>query len=148
MIWFTSDTHFGHANVLAFCGRPWGTVGEMGDALVDAINERVAPEDTLYHLGDFSFRMTVDAARGLHGRIRCRDVRRVPGNHDKGWSQPAVAGTFAVEPPIATLRLPGGRTDRASTLMQLFPHSSYSQQLDEFIVSGSRLHPELDQSKA
>lgn len=109
MIWFTSDTHFGHANVLEFCGRPWGTVGEMDGALVDAINARVAPEDTLYHLGDFSFKMAVDAARELRGRIRCRDVRWVPGNHDKDWSQPAISGTFAVEPPIAALRLPGGR---------------------------------------
>lgn len=36
MIKFASDTHFGHANVLEFCGRPWGTVEEMNDALVDA----------------------------------------------------------------------------------------------------------------
>ncbi len=109
MIWFTSDTHFGHANVLGFCGRPWGSVGEMDDALVDAINGRVAPDDVLYHLGDFSFKMTVEAARELRGRIRCREVHWVPGNHDKDWAQPAVAGTFAVEPAIATLKLEGGR---------------------------------------
>ena len=109
MIWFTSDTHFGHANVLAFCKRPWNAVGEMNDALVDAINERVAPTDTLYHLGDFSFKMGLEEARELRGRIRCRDVHWVPGNHDRDWSQPAVAGTFAVEPPIAVLKLEGGR---------------------------------------
>lgn len=109
MIWFTGDTHFGHANVLDFCERPWDTIEAMNDALVDAINERVAPTDTLYHLGDFSFKMTVDAARELRGRIRCRDIRWVPGNHDKDWSQSAVAGTFVVEPAISTLKLDGGR---------------------------------------
>ena len=109
MIWFTSDTHFGHANVLDFCERPWNDIAEMNRALVAAINERVAPTDTLYHLGDFSFKMTAEEARELRGIIRCRDIHWVPGNHDKDWSQPAVAGTFSVEPPIATLKLEGGR---------------------------------------
>ena len=74
MIWFTSDTHFGHANVLDFCERPWDTIEAMNDALVDAINECVAPTDTLYHLGDFSFKMTVDAARELRAGA-CVSVR-------------------------------------------------------------------------
>lgn len=109
MIWFTSDTHFGHANVLDFCGRPWKTVDEMNDALVATINAYVAPNDTLYHLGDFSFKMSVDDARELRKRIRCRNIHWIPGNHDKDWSQPNVAGTFQVEPSIATLKLEGGR---------------------------------------
>ena len=109
MIWFTSDTHFGHANVLRFCNRPWDSIEAMNDALIRAINERVAPSDTLYHLGDFSFKMSVEGARALRERIACRDIRWVPGNHDKDWSQPSVSGTFAVEPHIATLKLDDGR---------------------------------------
>lgn len=109
MIWFTSDTHFGHANVLDFCSRPWKTVDEMNDALVATINAYVAPNDTLYHLGDFSFKMSVDDARELRKRIRCRNIHWIPGNHDKDWSQPNVADTFQVEPSIATLKLEGGR---------------------------------------
>lgn len=109
MIWFTSDTHFGHANVLRFCDRPWESIEQMNKALVDNINARVAPSDSLYHLGDFSFKMPVEATRELRSKIRCRDVHWVPGNHDKDWSQPTVAGTFVVEPPIATLKLESGR---------------------------------------
>lgn len=109
MIWFTSDTHFGHEKVIGFCNRPFGGIGKMNDALVDAINERVAKDDVLYHLGDFSFKMTAEAARKLRGRIRCLNIHLVSGNHDKDWTQPDVAGTFACEPPIAKLKLPGGR---------------------------------------
>lgn len=65
MIWFTSDTHFGHANALAFCKRPWDDVDAMNDALVERINERVAPDDVLYHLGDFSFRATIEEAQEI-----------------------------------------------------------------------------------
>ena len=69
MIWFTSDTHFGHENVLRFCERPWKTVEAMNKALIDRINACVAPDDTLYHLGDFSFRITVEEALALRKQI-------------------------------------------------------------------------------
>lgn len=107
MIWFTSDTHFGHANVLKFCDRPWDDIEKMNRALIDAINARVSPSDTLYHLGDFSFKMSVEDARELRGKIRCRDIHWVPGNHDKDWSRPDMVGTFVVEPPISVLKLDG-----------------------------------------
>ena len=77
MIWFTSDTHFGHEVALRSCERPWAGVGEMNGALVDAINEHVEPGDTLYHLG----------------------------NHDKDWAQPAVGWAFTVEKPITVLKI-------------------------------------------
>ena len=55
MIWFTSDTHFGHENMLRLCGRPWSTVGQMNEAMAANINSKVAADDELYILGDFSF---------------------------------------------------------------------------------------------
>lgn len=83
MIWFTSDTHFGHENVLKFTGRPWETIWQMNDAIVDSINGRVAVDDELYILGDFSFKMTAQDAYALRKRIACRRIHLVPGNHDK-----------------------------------------------------------------
>lgn len=53
MIWFTSDTHFGHENVLKFTDRPWETIWQMNDAIVDNINGRVAVDDELYILGEW-----------------------------------------------------------------------------------------------
>ena len=105
MIWFTSDTHFGHEVVLRSCERPWAGVGEMNGALVDAINEYVEPGDTLYHLGDYSFKMTLEDAANLRKRISCNDVHLVPGNHDKDWAQPAVGWAFTVEKPITDLKI-------------------------------------------
>lgn len=108
MIWFTSDTHFGHENVLKFTDRPWETIWQMNDAIVDNINGRVAVDDELYILGDFSFKMTAQDAYGLRKRIACRRIHLVPGNHDKDWTQPAVAGAFTVEPPICVLKIQKG----------------------------------------
>ena len=116
MIWFTSDTHFGHARVLGFANRPWGALDEMHDAIVGNINRVVAPGDDLYILGDFSFKMTAEDAKSVREAIACERVHLVPGNHDKDWTQPAVAGTFIVEPPILTLRV-----DRQKAVLSHFP---------------------------
>ena len=62
-ICFTSDTHFGHRNILVHTGRPWETVDRMADALVTNINARVGEGDTLYILGDFSYRLSLAGAQ-------------------------------------------------------------------------------------
>ena len=66
---FTADTHFGHAGARALYRRPFATVTAMDQALVAAWNERVGPDDTVWHLGDFAVRHADPAGllAGLHG---------------------------------------------------------------------------------
>ncbi|MGD1848867.1 MAG: metallophosphoesterase [Salibacteraceae bacterium] len=52
-IFFTSDHHFGHANIIKFCNRPFETVEEMNQALIERWNEKVRKNDHVYHIGDF-----------------------------------------------------------------------------------------------
>ncbi len=95
-IWFTADTHFGHANIIKHCRRPFSSVEERDETLVRNINARVAATDTLYHLGDFAFRGKDPAE--YRGRIRCRSIVLVLGNHDPqtldGGVKPAFAAHF------------------------------------------------------
>lgn len=51
-IYITSDTHFSHANIIHYCDRPFETVREMDDALIEKWNSVVTPNDTVWHLGD------------------------------------------------------------------------------------------------
>ena len=62
MIWFTADTHFGHANIIPAADRPFSSIGRMNSQLIANINDRVSMTDTLYVLGDFSYHITVEQA--------------------------------------------------------------------------------------
>ncbi len=78
-IWFTSDHHSGHKNIIEYCSRPFASVDEMNEALVAAWNDCVAPIDTVYYLGDFSLKSAAmeQYAPRLHGRKIL-----IAGNHD------------------------------------------------------------------
>lgn len=61
-IWFISDTHFGHGasernpngGIINYCNRPFSSVEEMNEVMIERWNSRVKPEDTIIHLGDFA----------------------------------------------------------------------------------------------
>lgn len=89
-IWFTSDTHFGHANILKFGWtdaeehhhflRPeFGSVEEMDQAMIDRWNAVVKPQDHIYHLGDVAMhKQALDRVMPLLSGHK----RLLVGNHD------------------------------------------------------------------
>jgi calcineurin-like phosphoesterase family protein len=89
MIYFIADTHFNHKNICRGTSqwsavnvtRDYGTLDHMNCAILSAINQKVSPDDTLYHLGDFAFG-NKDEIPALRDRINCRDVKLIMGNHD------------------------------------------------------------------
>lgn len=52
-IWFTSDTHFCHENIILFSGRPFANAEEMNKKLIQRWNETVPEDGVVFHLGDF-----------------------------------------------------------------------------------------------
>lgn len=54
-IFFTSDTHFDHENIINFCKRPYSNIEEMNTELIKNWNNTVPKDSTVFHLGDFSF---------------------------------------------------------------------------------------------
>ncbi|MFH5804052.1 metallophosphoesterase family protein [Alienimonas sp. DA493] len=79
-VFFTADTHFGHANIVKHCDRPFEDVAAMDEVLIRNWNAVVGPRDVVYHLGDFAFRAR-RAPREYLARLH-GTVHLIRGNHD------------------------------------------------------------------
>ena len=79
-VFFTSDTHFTHANIIRFCSRPFKNVEEMDETMIANWNRVVSENDIVFHLGDFcmggSSKWT-NVLNRLNGKIYL-----IIGNHD------------------------------------------------------------------
>ena len=79
-VFFTSDTHFYHSNIINFCGRPFKNVEVMNETLIANWNSVVGPDDIVFHLGDFCLGGSAEwtnILNRLNGKIYL-----IVGNHD------------------------------------------------------------------
>ena len=85
MTFFTADLHLGHSRILTYCHRPFISVEQMDAALIDNWNKKVGPKDTVYILGDFTFRVTEKRQEYLDDLNGTKILIR--GGHDKHVGQ-------------------------------------------------------------
>lgn len=117
-VFFTSDTHFGHENIMKYCRRDKfmtpdeiaaldasdrgeidqrkvrisaDSIARMNKAMIDNINAVVGENDILYHVGDAFWGHDFDFAKSIRDQIRCKTIHHVWGNHD----EPEVKSLFA-----------------------------------------------------
>jgi calcineurin-like phosphoesterase family protein len=112
---FTSDTHFGHANIIRYSRRPFEDAQQMDEALIASWNAAVGDDDLVYHLGDFTLAGPAFAERvfaRLRGRIRVlgnhwhHDGRWLPRGFGPSRLRSASGHAVDILPPMAVLDLP------------------------------------------
>jgi calcineurin-like phosphoesterase family protein len=82
-VWLTADTHFGHANIIGYCNRPFEDADEMSERLIRRWNGSVKPDDTVLHLGDFAFfQGNLEHVAAVISQLNGPKIL-VRGNHDK-----------------------------------------------------------------
>jgi calcineurin-like phosphoesterase family protein len=84
-IFFTSDQHFSHANIIQYCNRPFLSIEEMDAELVRRWNSVVKKNDWVWHLGDFTLgnKETADRwFRELNGSVH---ILANKWHHDSRW---------------------------------------------------------------
>lgn len=74
MIWFTSDTHFGHENVLKFTDRPWETIQQMNSSIAVRLDER-----GIAHIADALDRQNPRLALGARDSVE--ELRQLKVSH-------------------------------------------------------------------
>ena len=82
-IFLTSDLHFGHRNIIRIGkGRPFDSIQEHDEALIENWNSVVKPGDLVYVLGDMSIETTIDEIRKPLSRLQ-GSKHLILGNHDR-----------------------------------------------------------------
>jgi calcineurin-like phosphoesterase family protein len=135
--WFTADTHFGHANIIKYCDRPFDSVESMRIGLVERWNAVVAPDDRVLVLGDFALGR-IDETLGVLPELN-GTKHLVVGNHDRPfdpdpqrraeWTARYLAAGFcSVVPGTIGLTLAG----RYPVLVGHFPYAGDSHGEDRY----------------
>jgi len=90
--WFSADLHLGHANIINYCNRPFYHIDHMNAELIRRWNERVKPEDLVFHVGDFCFKSNTNRGEGINVKPITWEEQLngkiifLRGNHDKNNS--------------------------------------------------------------
>lgn len=80
MIYFISDSHFEHENVIKYSNRPFKDIYEMREQMIQRWNSVVQPDDIVYHLGDFILG-SKEQAKDILDRLNGNKIL-IKGNHD------------------------------------------------------------------
>lgn len=74
MFWFISDEHYGHKKIIEYCNRPFSSVEEMNETIIENSNKVVSNEDVTIHGGDFTLWKNVN---GIYKKY----INRLNGKH-------------------------------------------------------------------
>ena len=87
MIYYTSDLHIGHENIIRLCKRPYSNGREMSVDLIRRWNNKVTANDTVYILGDMFFRYEdIDVVKTTLKQLNGKKIL-IKGNHDNFLNQ-------------------------------------------------------------
>lgn len=82
-IFYTSDLHLSHFNIIQYCNRPFDSIEQMNKILIENWNKTVKNEDGVYVLGDITLsgsKVVYDTVSQLNGKKFL-----IKGNHDTRW---------------------------------------------------------------
>ncbi len=82
MIYFVADMHLGHKSIIELCNRPFDTIEEMDETLINNWNEKVKKNDVVYIIGDLIWK-GIDPSIYLK-RLNGKKILII-GNHDSNW---------------------------------------------------------------
>lgn len=89
-IWFTSDQHFGHENIIKYCSRPFCYVAEMNATIIERWNSVVKPNDLVFNLGDLTMSWKKEKIQEIYDQLNGTKIL-IKGNHDHRKTIPVDA---------------------------------------------------------
>ena len=82
-VWFISDTHFDHANIIKYCNRPFKNTEEMNNFMLKTWNDTISKVDLVFFVGDMAFGRSSRKPKWWVEQLNGQKVY-IKGSHDKG----------------------------------------------------------------
>lgn len=91
-LFFTSDPHYGHENILKYCHRPFSSIEEHDEELIRLWNESVPEDGIVFILGDIGF-CSESYLKSILNRLNGK-IYWIIGNHDWRRITPGIMNRF------------------------------------------------------
>lgn len=91
-LFFTSDPHYGHVNILKYCHRPFSSIEEHDEELIRLWNETVPEDGIVFILGDIGF-CSESYLKSILNRLNGK-IYWIIGNHDWRRITPGIINRF------------------------------------------------------
>lgn len=118
-IFFTSDHHFGHKNIIKYSNRPFESVEEMDEIMIQRWNEKVGQNDDVYHLGDVGL-CSSGKLRKILDRLNGKKYL-IKGNHER--SALDCHTSFEWIKDYHELKVQDSEFEKGSQMLALFHYS-------------------------
>ncbi len=128
MNYYTADLHFGHQNILTLAMRPFHSVPQMEEALIDSWNSKVTDQDDIYIIGDLFFhhQCPKQVLKQLNGKKHL-----ILGNHDESWLTDELKSYFVSIQAYKEI------VDQNHTIFMChYPMISYPKQSRSYMIHG------------
>ena len=137
-VWFSADHHFGHKNIIDFCGRPWDNVYSMNREMILLWNKTVKDGDRVIYVGDFSL--------GQHGAAQYLQWLQgvidpfVLGNHDRRKEWETLAAMLGEHVAAVTNRYTWQTEDGLKIVVTHEPSLAEMQEHPEWLFLFGHIH--------
>ena len=134
MLYFISDTHFGHESIIRLCNRPFNSVDDMNACMLDNWRKTVGSRDKVYILGDLFYKCK-DIGIILKSLTGIKYL--ILGNHDNTWFH-GYERYFAEISLVKTTA-----TSRGNAVLCHYPWVSWPNQNKSYMIHG-HIHNSVD----
>lgn len=80
-IYFTSDLHLDHTNIIKYCKRPFIDGRSMTEILIEKWNQQITDNDLVFILGDFLWGKNIERLNEVTANLNGKKIL-IRGNHD------------------------------------------------------------------
>ena len=148
-VWFMSDLHINHVNVIRHDSRPFDDLSDMHAFIEQELTTKLKKGDILFDLGDLFWSMSVPRCKAWLDKIPATEIYKVMGNHDKynlyRGNQKPLADYFQAIGDIMDIVVETPDKERYRLTLSHYPILSWNHKSRGSIMVHGHCHGHLDQ---